>query len=219
MVKLIDENFVNAKALTNRPENNVELFHAVSELNKHITKMYQLVGELYILDHILMFLFSQQKHLDQLVKEHGHRLSSPDHYSVDRYSATAKTNITNMSVALKNLNFGEARGAAIVAIKHFNSAISKVETGEITNLLVQKNMTFLSAQIAILKKDLKEITIAFNNIKRFFNTKDQLIIDKIYRLSAKLKNIDYFYQSLESDYHNFENIQREEFLIKVRALV
>jgi hypothetical protein len=219
MIKLINESFVNAFGLIKHPKNNVELIHAISELNKHTTNMYHIVGELYILDHILMFLMSRQKHLDRIMEKYSHRLSSADQYSVDRNSATAKANITNASVAIKELKFNEARNAAVIALKHFNSAISKIEMGEVTNALAQKNMSFLNAQIDILKKDLKEITIAFNNIKRFFNAKDPQITNSIYQLGAKLKNIDYFHQTLQSEFNNFENIQREDFLIKVNTLI
>jgi hypothetical protein len=198
---------------------NDKLLTLLHELNKLVGTFYKVTMQLYTLDKVLMYLESLKKRIKDELHTAEKTLSASDFNNVETAFATGSSNITLMEKNLKNLSFTSAKNNAIVAIKQLTESLMKIEAGDRTNVLIQKDMKSLKDQVAILYKEFGEVNSSFNNIQKYFSgVKDVSIISKITKLSNDMKSIVLFYQNLESEYANYKLIQRTDFLYKVREL-
>jgi hypothetical protein len=198
--------------------NNDELMTLLTQLNKHVMNFYQTTLNLYIYDHILFYLTSLQTSVTLSFKTNSRSLSSTDQVNIERMLATAANNLQLISRALKQININEAKNNAIIALKNLSNARVTIEVGEKSRILIQKDMHFLNGQVLILSKQIKDISTAFNNIKKYFDQTDPHIISKISRLVADMNTIVVSYQSLQLEYKDIDSIQSKGFLEKIYAI-
>jgi hypothetical protein len=198
--------------------NNDELMILLTQLNKHVTNFYQMTINLYVYDHILFYLNALQNATVLSFKNNTKSLSSSDQVSIERLLATADNNIHLMTNALSKINVNSAKDNSIIALKNLMGAKNKIESGEKSRILIQKDMHFLNSQITILSKQIKDILVAFTNIKKYFDTKDPFIKNKINQLMSGLSNITLAFQSLQLEYKDLDSIQSHNFLEKIHSL-
>jgi hypothetical protein len=215
--KIIEETMSDASKFIIKI-NNDELMVLLTQLNKHVMNFYRATLDLYIYDHILFYLISLQTTVIALFKNNTRSLSSTDQISIERMLAMADANIQSISRSLKTVNVGEAKNNAIVALKNLSNAKNTIEAGERSRILIQKDMHFLNGQLLILSKQIKEITSAFGNIKKYFDQRDPSIMARINRLVADMNTIVVAYQALRVEYKDIDTIQSKGFLEKIYTL-
>jgi hypothetical protein len=198
--------------------NNDELMVLLTQLNKHVMNFYQTTLNLYIYDHILFYLTSLQTSVTLSFKTNSRSLSSTDQVNIERMLATAANNLELIYKALKQININEAKNNAIIALKNLSNARVTIEAGEKSRILIQKDMHFLNGQVLILSKQIKDINVAFNSIKKYFDQTDPQTTNKIARLVADMNAIIMSYQSLQLEYKDIDSIQSKGFLEKIYAL-
>jgi archaellum component FlaC len=198
---------------------NKKLLEILYQLNEKVSIYYQIVLQLYTLDKVLMYLESLRKRIKDSLDEATKILSSTDYSSIETTFANGSSNITMLSENLKLLKFDTAKNNAIMATKQLTDVLTKIEMGDHTNVLIQKDMNILRGQITILNKDFNSLNSAFNNIQHHFgHVRDGSIINKITNLNSEIKAIALTYQSLETEFNNYSLIQRTEFLLKIKEL-
>jgi hypothetical protein len=216
--KFINENIAQAKEYIVKFDND-KLLTFLHNLNSSVSVFYKMTSQLYTLDRVLMYLETLKKRIKSEMETASRILSSSDYGLIETAYATGSSNITQLEKNLKAGIFNDAKNNAIIAVKQLNSALNKIESGDQTNVLVQKNMKYLKAQIGILAKEFNELNTSFNKIQQNFkNAKDGSIINKITNLNTDIKYIIFFYQNLENEFANYRLIQRTEFLNKIREL-
>jgi hypothetical protein len=199
--------------------NNDKLLVILHSLDQKISSYYKIILQVYTFDRILMYLESLRKRIKSLLDNAAKILSNTDYSQIETTFANGSSNTTQLETNLKSMNFGAARINAIVAVKQLSDALAKIEMGDQTNVLIQKDMVMLKNQIAVLTKEFNELNTALNNIqKNFRNVNDSSIINKITILNGEIKAIILSYQNLENEYKNYHLIQRNEFLIKIKEL-
>ncbi|MDR3330313.1 MAG: septation ring formation regulator EzrA [Mycoplasmataceae bacterium] len=198
---------------------NDKLLILLHELNTRVSNFYQVTMQLYTLDKILMYLESLKKRIKDELHSAEKILSSTDYSSVETAFATGSSNITLMERNLKSLSFKAAKNNAMVASKQLSEALLKIEAGDRTNVLIQKDMKALKDQVTILYKEFNDVNNAFTNIQKYFSAiKDASIINKTTKLVNDMKGIVLYYQNLENEFTNYRLIQRTDFLYKIREL-
>jgi hypothetical protein len=218
MNNMIKETITQATQFVIKFDND-KLLTLLHNLNERITVFYKVVMQLYTLDKVLMYLESLKKRIADELKNAEKSLSSTDFTVVEKAFATGSSNISTMEQNLYNVSFSIAKNNAVVANTQLIDALIKIEAGDRTNVLIQKDMKILKDQISILSKGFNDVNIAFNNIQRYFgNVRDASIINKTTDLTNKIKYIALFYQNLESEYANYKLLQRADFLLKIREL-
>jgi hypothetical protein len=199
--------------------NNEKLLTLLHDLNDKVMVYYKIVLQLYTLDKVLMYLESLRKRIKANLDVAAKVLSSADYSAIETAFANGSSNVTLLEKNLKLLVFGIAKNSAIVATKQLSDVLTKIEMGDRTNVLIQKDMNILKGQIAILNKEFNTLNSAFNNIQSYFsNVKDSSVINQITNLNSEIKSIALTYQNLESEFNNYKIIQRTEFLIKIKEL-
>jgi hypothetical protein len=198
---------------------NEKLLNILHELNDKISVYYRIVLQLYTLDKVLMYLESLRKRIKDNLDSAVKILSSADYNLIETTFANGSNNITLLEKNLKSLTFSAAKNNAIVAAKQLTDVLMKIEMGDRTNVLIQKDMSALKAQVTILNKEFNILNSAFRNIQRYFgNVKDSSVINKITNLNNEIKTIVLTYQNLEAEFNNYSVIQRTEFLVKIKDL-
>jgi hypothetical protein len=198
--------------------NNDDLLVILQKTNAHITTFFYTVLELYIVNRLSIYLISIQKQIDNYLKVSSKNLSSVDLYSIEKNNAIAKNNIDMMNQHLANIDLKPAHNSATIAVKHLEKSLLKLQMGDRTNVLIQKDMKLLNTQILQLTKDINDISLSFNNILKFFDKKDISTSNKIRKLATNLQNISYFYQQIENTFKDYGSIDRKEFLHNIYEL-
>lgn len=191
---------------------NDNLLVILQKTNSYITTFFRTVLELYIVCRLSIYLTTIQKQVDTYLKTGAKNLSSVDLFSIEKSNTIAKTNIEMMNQHLHNINLKPAHDCAIVATKHLEKSLTKLQMGDKTNVLIQKDIQILRNQIIQLTQGINDISQSFNNILRYFARKDVLTENKIKKLAMDLQNITYFYQTLEAKFKDYGSIERKEFL-------
>jgi hypothetical protein len=198
---------------------NNKLLTILHDLNQKVSVFYKIILQLYTLDRVLMYLETLKKKIKSQLESVAKILSSSDYSQIETAYATGSSNTTLLEKNLKNVSFGTAKNNAIIAVKHLTDALNKIESGDHTNILIQKDMKYLKDQIAILKKEFNDLNTALNNIQRnFVSARDTSIINKITNLNSEMKFIILFYQNLENEFINYKLIERAQFLNKIKEL-
>jgi hypothetical protein len=192
--------------------NNDNLLVILQKINTHITTFFHTVFELYIINRLSIYLMTIQKQIDSYLKTSAKNLSSTDLFSIEKNNAIAKNNIEAMNQHLRTITLKPAHDSAIIATKHLEKSLTKLQMGDQTNVLIQKDIQILKSQIIELTKGINDISQAFSNILKYFAKKDVLSENKIKKLAANLQNITYFYQALENKFKDYGSIDRREFL-------
>jgi hypothetical protein len=198
---------------------NDKLLTILHDLNQKVNIFYKIVLQLYTFDRILMYLISLRKRIESALTAASKVLSSADYSAIETTYANGSSNITLLEQNLKSINFSTAKNNAIIAAKQLTDALTKIEMGDHTNVLIQKDMNALKSQIAILNKEFGNLNVSFNNIQRYFGVvRDSSVINKITNLNADIRTIVLSFQNLESEFSNYKLIQRAEFLTKIKEL-
>ena len=168
--------------------------------------------ELYIVNRLSIYLTTIQKQIDVYLKTNAKNLSSVDIFSIEKNNTIAKNNIEMMNQNLSTITLKQAHDNAIVATKHLEKSLTKLQMGDKTNVLIQQNIKLLDNQILRLTKGINDISNAFSNILKYFGKKDPLTTNKIRKLVDDLQAITLFYQRLGQTYKEYGSIDRREFL-------
>lgn len=198
---------------------NDRLLTILHDLNQKVSVYYKIVLQLYTFDKVLMYLESLRKRIKESLEGAVKVLSSADYSAIETTFANGSSNITLLETNLKSLTFNVAKNNAIMAAKQLTDVLTKIQMGDHTNVLIQKDMNILKGQINILNKEFGMLNTAFNNIQHYFgNVKDSSVINKITNLNSDIKSIVLTYQNLENEFKNYKIIQRADFLVKIREL-
>ena len=192
--------------------NNDNLLSILQKINSHITTFFHTVLELYIVNRLSIYLTTIQKQIDVYLKTNAKNLSSVDIFSIEKNNTIAKNNIEMMNQNLSTITLKQAHDNAIVATKHLEKSLTKLQMGDKTNVLIQQNIKLLDNQILRLTKGINDISNAFSNILKYFGKKDPLTTNKIRKLVDDLQAITLFYQRLGQTYKEYGSIDRREFL-------
>lgn len=192
--------------------NNDNLLVILQKLNQHITTFFHTVLELYVINRLSIYLLTIQKQIDSYLQTSAKNLSSIDLFSIEKNNAIAKNNLEMMTQHLKTITLKPAHNNAIIATKHLEKSLSKLQMGDKTNVLIQKDILILKNQIIELTKSINNISQSFANILKYFSKKDIFTETKVKKLAADLQNITYFYQALEEKFKDYGSIDRKEFL-------
>jgi hypothetical protein len=192
--------------------NNDDLLKILHKANTHIITFLSTITDLYVVNRLVTYLKTIQKQIDAYLKVSSMNLSSVDLYSIEKNNAIAKNNIEVTKNNLSNIDLKQSYNSAIIAIKHLEKSLSKLQMGDKINVLIQKDMQLLNTQIIELTKGINDISTSFSNILKYFDKKDPFTTNKINKLASDLQNISYFYQQLENTFKDYGSIDRKEFL-------
>jgi hypothetical protein len=198
--------------------NNEHLLTILQKINSHITTFFHTVLELYIINRLSIYLTTIQKQIHAHLKVSAKNLSSVDLFSIEKNNVIAKNNIEMMNQHLKTITLKQAHDNAVVATKHLEKSLSKLQMGDTTNVLIQQNMKLLDNQIIQLTKGINDISTSFANILKYFGKKDPFTTNKIRKLVNELQAVTYFYQRLEQTFKDYGSIDRRDFLNNISQL-
>ncbi len=198
---------------------NNNLIKSLNKLNEHIVNFYNTVKNLYILDRTHLYLVSSLAFIKKELKQKSKMLSSNDSLEVEKRSALATTNISELEINLNNIQITTAYNSAIIAIKNIEAATEIIFQTDKINILIQKNIKYLSEQINLLTKQTSAISKTFEIITNRFKLNDVTTVDKIKQITIKFTSVALSYQTIINEYKNYDTIQRNVFLLKIKESI
>lgn len=198
---------------------NNNLIKSLNKLNEHIVNFYNTVKNLYILDRTHLYLVSSLAFIKKELKQKSKMLSSNDSLEVEKRSALATTNINELETNLNNIQIPTAYNSAIIAIKNIEAATEIIFQVDKINILIQKNIKYLSEQINLLTKQTSTISKTFEIITNRFKFNDVTTVDKIKQITIKFTSVALSYQTIINEYKNYDTIQRNVFLLKIKESI
>ncbi|MDE6476628.1 MAG: septation ring formation regulator EzrA [Mycoplasmoidaceae bacterium] len=198
---------------------NNNLIKSLNKLNEHIVNFYNTVKSLYILDRTHLYLISSLAFIKKELREKSKMLSSNDSLEVEKRSALATTNINELEANLNNVQIPTAYNCAIIAIKNIEAAAEIIFQTDKINILIQKNIKYLSEQISLLTKQTSTISKTFETITNRFKLNDVTTVDKIKQITIRFTSVALSYQTIINEYKHYDTIQRNTFLLKIKESI
>lgn len=199
--------------------NDEKLFPSLLALNNSIDTFYKNINDYYLTSKIHVHLRALKARIETELKPAIKNLSSIDQTFVQQATNKSGIHLDQIKTALMNRDVVAAKSLSIVACRDLETSVWKIETGDKTNLLVQRSIKWVNDQILALKKINKATSESLFKIRNNLGGKDYKLETEIGNIALKINDLSLSYASLTDLYSGYDAVERHKIIHRIDETV